>query len=198
MKAPDAIFPHSQVFEIPLLRGDRQGQFVDLPVRAWGSVSRQRAFNGTWHFYIDDEKMTALWKHPETLVQTRALNVVEPNFSISEQMPFPEAIHRIYKKRWLARYWQEHSIDIFVDLNVADHYQDLNLLGVPDGWLSYATASNDLRLETLEKHAELARKHAGVDIINLLVYGGHDKTAEVCAKNNWVHVRDAKNESRKV
>lgn len=198
MSAPDALFPHTEQYEVPLLRGDKQGEYVDLPVRAWGSVSRQRAFNGTWHFYVDDSKFTAIWKHPETLIQTRALNVIEVNYSMSEQMPFPEALHRIYKKRWLSRYWQQNGIDIFVDLNVADRYKRLNLEGVPLGWVSYATVANDLRLGKLEEHAELARNHAGTEHIRLLVYGGDKAIAEMCEKNNWVHVRDAKNESRKV
>lgn len=193
MKAPDAVFPHTEKYEIPLLRGDKQGKFADLPVRGWGSVSRQRAFNGTWHFYVDDRKFTAVWKHPETLTQTRALNVVEVNYSLPNQMPFPEALHRLYKKRWLSRFWQDFGIDIFVDLNVDRHYWDLNLEGVPEGWSSYATVSNDLRLSILEEQAALAEARAGGPI-TLLVYGGVAETAKICEKNNWIHVRQVRNE----
>ncbi|MHC4120280.1 MAG: DUF4417 domain-containing protein [Planctomycetota bacterium] len=195
-ESPDAIFPHTADLEIPLLLENRQADFIDLPVRGWGTVSRRSRFQGTWHFYIDDYKFRALWNKPEALLKTKAINVVECNFSTDLQMPYPVVLYRIYQKRWLARYWQEKGKGVFVDLSVPDNWAELNLEGVPRGWQAYATAANDDRLSTLQGHADIALEHAMGRDIRLLVYGGADKTAEMCADNGWVHVRDARNEAR--
>jgi len=189
------IFPHTDLYEIPQLDITKQGDFINLPVAGWGSVSRRTRFRGTWHFYIDDAKFTALWKHPETLLKTKSIYAVEPNFSTHEQMQFPVVLYRLYQKRWLSRYWQEHDVGIFVDLNVADCYQQLNLLGVPSGWQSYATHAVDSRLDLLEKHVEMAQSHAK-DKIKMLVYGGGKKTARYCEEHDFAHIRDARNEAR--
>ena len=158
--APDAIFPHTAELEIPILLENRQANFVDLPVRGWGSVARRSRFRGTWHFYVDDTKFNALWKRPEDILKTRCVNCCEANFSTDVQMPWPVALYRIYQKRWMARYWQENGIDVFVDLSVAAPYEHLNLEGVPSGWQSYCTAANDSCLDILESHAERALNHA--------------------------------------
>lgn len=194
--APDALFPHTSDLEIPILLEDYQANFVDLPVRGWGSVSRTSQFRGTWHFYTDDSKFSALWKHPEAMQKTKAVNAVEPNFTTDWQMPYPVVLYRIYQKRWLARYWQTFGLGIFVDLNVPSTLQQFNLNGVPYGWLAYATAASDKRLNVLEEHAEAARTRAMTDNYRLLVYGGGPDTAKLCEKNNWVHVKDARNEVR--
>lgn len=190
------VFPHTDLYEIPQLDIGKQGDFVNLPVAGWGSVSRRTRFRGTWHFYIDDKKFSALWKHPDTLLKTKSTYAVEPNFSTHEQMQFPVALYRIYQKRWMARYWQEHDVGIFVDLNVADQYQHLNMHGVPRGWKSYATHAVDNRIKVLEKQVEFARFQCQTGKIRMLVYGGGKKVAEYCKENDFVHVRDARNEAR--
>lgn len=191
----DLVFPHTTCFELPLLDIEKQGKFVDLPVAGWGSVSRRSRFRGTWHFYIDDSKFSALWKHPDTILKSKAVFAVEPNFSTHEQMQFPVALYRIYQKRWLARYWQECGMGIFVDLYVADQYKELNLEGVPKGWMSYATHTANARLESLKRQADVASDRAGGDI-RFLVYGGTDPVAKYCEDNGFTHVRYARNEAR--
>lgn len=192
----DIVFPHTAQYEIPLLDIGRQGKFFELPVAGWGHVSRKSRFKGTWHFYVDDSKFSALWKHPEAVLKTRAVCAVEPNFSTHEQMQFPVALHRIYQKRWVARWWQEQEMPVFVDLYVAQQYEALNLHGVPRGWRSYATRGNDDRLAQVARHLTQAQEHSDGLPLNFLVYGGADKTAKFCEQNDLVHVRDARNEAR--
>lgn len=190
------IYPHTEQYELPMLDIRRQAKVVDLPVAGWGSVSRKHRFRGTWHFYVDDCKFTALWKHPESILATKAVFAVEPNFSTHQQMPFPLALYGLYQKRWLARHWQEAGMGIWVDLNVAEQYTELNLHGVPAGWQAYATNADDCRISTLMQHASLAKRHAAGNPIRMLVYGGGAGVAKVCEEHDWVHVRDARNEAR--
>lgn len=192
----DFVFPHTVKYEMPILDIKHQGDFVNLPVAGWGSVSRRTRFKGTWHFYIDDSKFSALWKHADSIFKTKALYAVEPNFSTHQQMQFPVALYRIYQKRWLARYWQLNGIGIFVDLFVAEQYEQLNLHGVPEGWQAYATNANDSRLDTLRRQYDLAEEQAAGLPVKMLVYGGSKKTSELCEKLELVHIRDARNEAR--
>jgi hypothetical protein len=197
LRIPDCVFPHTAGLEIPLLDITKQAQFVDLPVRGWGQVSRRTRFRGTWHFYVADSKFTALWKRPDTVLNTKAINAVEPNFSTDVQMQYPTVLYRTYQKRWLARYWQYHDLGIWVDLNVAptDKYNQLNLEGVPRGWKSYATRARDDNLELLEYQASLAEAHSGGGY-QMMVYSGGPAVAHMCEIKGWVHVRDAGNKVR--
>lgn len=193
---PDALFPTDNGYDIPTLNQALQGDFVDAPVRGWGSVPRTTKMRGTWHFYLDDYKFSAVWKSPDRVLKTAAVSVIEPNFTTDDQMPLAVCLYRIYQKRWLARYWQEHGLRVFVDLNVAEKCDGLNLLGVPAGWRAYATSAADYCLPALERQADLAYRHAGRDIL-LLVYGGGPKIRELCKDRLWVNIPDARNASRK-
>ena len=80
-RVPDALFSSNNQFGIPTLLKDLQGTFVDLPVRGWGAVARPHTMRGTWHFFVDDYKFNALWKHPEAVLKTKAYNCVEANYT---------------------------------------------------------------------------------------------------------------------
>lgn len=189
---PDALFPtDGNIYGIPSLRSDYQAEFTEAPVRGWGNVARKDRMRGTWHFYVDDEKFNAVWKKPDTLLKTAAAGTVEVNFSTDDQMPLAIVLYRIYQKRWLARYWQEYGLRIWVDLNVAHQVQDYNLIGVPKGWMSYATYGQDTRLDDLEDHYTRAYALAG-QRPRFLVYGGSNGTAEWCAEHDAVHIPDTR------
>ena len=194
-RVPDALFPCESVFDIPQLKPELQAEFVDLPVSGWGSTSRKDRMRGTWHFYVDDEKFNRLWKHPETLLKTKAIGAVEVNFSTNDQMPFAVGIYRIFQKRWLSRYWQSYGMPLWVDLNVSSKFEEYNLIGVPRKWRPYATHAVDSRIDTLMHHADLADLHSKGSF-DMLVYGGSKGVAKVCEDNGWVHIRDARLEAR--
>lgn len=188
-QVPDALFPSEGPFEIPLLRAGQQADFVELPVRGWGNVARKDRMRGTWHFYVDDEKFNAIWKKPDTVLKTRCAAAVEVNFSTDEQMPFAIGVYRIYQKRWLARYWQEYGIPIWVDLNVATKFEDINLHGVPTGWQSFATYGQDSRLDELDRHYAIAREVCNGQP-RFLVYGGGSGVTNWCTQHDAVHIMD--------
>lgn len=196
IEVPDAIFPTDNDFGIPLLDANLQATAVVAPVQPWGAGAgaRSRQNRGTWHFYTEDYRFDALWRDPSPVVKSGCTAVVEPNFSVYLEMPRVVALWHVYRKRWLARWWQAHGVRVFVDLNVAEpHYAD-NLLGVPQGWKAWATRGYAERLENTLAEYDLACQHAGTSDILFLVYGGGRAVKELCTRRGWVHMieqRDA-------
>lgn len=191
---PDTIFPTDNAQDIPVLLPDLQADLIDFPFVAWGSIRRTSTNKGSWHFYVDDYRFSALWDKAGMIPDTKCISAVEVNYTITDQMPYPVALYRIYQKRWLARYWQSRGIRIIVDLNVARPFQELNMLGVPEGWTSYATHGYNDRLEDLDLELELAIKRAGTKNITFLVYGGGYKVKTYCMKNKYItHVDEQRN-----
>ena len=54
--APDCLFPSSNELGIPDRLLSMQADYVDLPVKPWGSIARTRTHRGTYHFYVDDSR----------------------------------------------------------------------------------------------------------------------------------------------
>lgn len=191
---PDTIFPSDNPQGIPVLDPGMICNLVDMPFQAWGSIGRTSKMKGTWHFFTEDYRFTALWKNPQAIVKTKCVSVVEPNFSITDQMPYPVALYRVYQKRWLARYWQSRGIRVIADLNVSVRYLAVNMLGIPDGWTSYATRGYNDRIDDLKKEYKAAIKKAGTDRIYFLVYGGGAAVKQFCFDNpRVVHIDDHRN-----
>ena len=84
---PDAIWPTDNDLGIPNLLLELCADALDIPVRGWGSVRRGALMPGTWHLYVDDYRFTALWKDPSKVIATKAVNCVEPNFTVHDQLP---------------------------------------------------------------------------------------------------------------
>ena len=179
-EVPDAVWATDNDFDVPLLAEGLQADSVILPFVAWGAQTRKKRMPGTYHFYVEDYRFDYLWKNPAGLVNTFCQNCVEPNFSIYDQMPLPVALWATYRKRWIARWWQSKGIKIFVDLNVAEKYAKLNLLGVPKGWKAYCTRGYQARLDATEREYALACEHAYSKDILFVVYGGGRLVSEWC------------------
>ena len=191
---PDTLFPSDNNQGIPVLDTAQECKLVDMPLTAWGSVSRASKMLGTWHFYTDDYRFSALWGKPDDVVNTGCVSAVEVNYSITSQMPYPVALYRIYQKRWLSRYWQSQGIRIIADLNVARPFRELNMLGIPAGWKSYATHGYNERLEQLEEEYKAAVKRAGTNSIYFLVYGGGQLVKDYCNTNPRItHIDEYRN-----
>lgn len=186
---PDSLWPTDNEWGIPLLDIERQADAFDLPIETWGAKGRNRKA-GTYHFYTEDARFATIWQKPDMLIVAGCVNAVEPNFSVYDQVPRAVALWATFRKRWLARYWQSRGVRIFVDLNVARPYDDLNLLGVPRGWRSYATRGYESRLFMTDEELAIARAHAGTDSVLFLVYGGSAKVREWCNANGAVWVAE--------
>jgi hypothetical protein len=173
-----------------------QASYCDLPFVAWGTVSRKSRMPGTWHFYVDDYRYEALWKNPNRLLETGCINIVEPNFSVYQQTPPAVSNFQIYRKRWLARYWQSRGIRVFVDLNVSKRFYEDNLTGVPDGWSAFVTRGYQDRIYALKDEYGLARAISGKQEPLFIVYGGGKDAQIYCQDHNLIWIPDQEEVSK--
>lgn len=185
---PDCLFESNNEFDIPTLRADLQATQVLNPVAPWGYSARDARNIGTYHFYVDDYRFTGLWDDPNRLVKAGVPVIIEPNLSLYDNTPRGYALFLIFKKRWIARYWQSFGIRVFVDLNVSHKFTEENLLGVPKGWNAYATRGYSDRLQLLEEEFNLAKKHSGRDDPYFVVYGGGEKVRQWVRDNNLTYL----------
>ena len=187
---PDTLFPSDNDAEIPTLRMDMQAREVSLPFLCWGEQKRTTNLLGlgTMHFYTDDYRYTALYDHPEQILRANPRNIVEPNYSLFNDMPVAFALQRIYKKRWIARAMQDRGIRIFVDLNSAQKFYKLNMLGVPMGWSSFATRGYSDRLKNLEFEYYIACNWAQGNELLFVIYGGGNECKRFAQQHGCVYV----------
>lgn len=186
---PDAVFPTDNDWGVPVLDAKLQADMLVAPVLAYGQKqSRKSRMTGTWHFYTEDYRFDALWTDPSNVVNSGCVAVVEPNFSTSPVMPKAVALWGIYRKRWLARYWQSFGIKVFVDVNVAEPLLDIALMGVPQGWKAYATRSNAGDIEKTLAKWRVACERAGTENILFVVYGGGEAAREQAKQRGWLYV----------
>jgi len=186
----EIVFHSGNQAGVPTLDLSMQAESIVEPLLIWGSIARSKEMLGTYAFYCDDYKFTALWNEPDKLVKTGCAVAVEPNFSIGERMPPAVALYHIFQKRWLARYWQTQGVRIFIDLNVDPYYSKLNLLGVPRGWKAYCTRVHKGYHEQIEKDYALCREHAQQEPL-FIVYGGDNGfSRHICERYGWVWIPD--------
>lgn len=193
----DSIWPTDNAWSVPSLLPELAADQVPAPITTWGTIGARRSMPGTWHFYTADSKFEPLWRRPHRVLYSRPSAIVEPNFSTTDQMPFAVAMWHIYRKRWLARYWQAQGLRVFVDLNVdaslnAPHDavggNRPNLLGVPTGWPAYASRAHANRPDALEVEYEVARVHSGREHPLFLVVGGGRAVKALAEEHGWVWV----------
>lgn len=197
---PDCLFPTDNEYGIPVLRMDRMANALDLPIVMWGQRRRTDFMFGTWGFYVDDYRFQALWKDPTPIVNSRAVNAIECNFTVHNHLPRALALYETYRKRWLARFWQDFGgTRIFVDMNVPPEHEEVNLLGVPRGWLAYATRGT-INVAAIQRRHELALDWAGAENkanVVFVVYGGGKDAKAYCLEHGVIWVPEHNDVQRK-
>lgn len=189
MMNEDRLFNSDNAFDIPcLLASGCPQNGILLPVSAWGADRRDKKGVETYHFYIDDYRFEALWKDPSKLLASCCKMVVEPNLSLFDTTPIAYGLHQIYKKRWIARWWQENGLKVYADLNVARKFQEFNVMGIPEGYNAFATRGYSERVEYLLEEISIAKRISGMDVPNMLVYGGGKAIKELCNKNGLIYI----------
>lgn len=192
----DCIYDSSNELEIPNLRIDRQAGKLELPFAPYGADSRLRKDVTTYHFYVDDYRFEAIWKDPSKIINSNIKSIVEPNLSLFDTTPIAYGLHQIYKKRWISRYFQECGILVYADLNVSSKFKECNKLGIPSGYNAFFTRGYSDREEYLKQEIEVAKEISGLDIPNLIVYGGGSNIRKICIDNSLVYVEQFMNNKK--
>ena len=188
---PDALWASDNDWGVPLLDLNMQAQSFDQPWAIWGSVARTTRMAGTWLFYTTDDRYEALWRDPSPILNTQCVAAVEPNFSAYSNMPPVVALWQIYRKRWIARWWQNMGVRVWVDLNVAKEHYALNMLGIPQGWRAFATRGYTERLDGTHEEYAQAQRIAGEGVTPLfLVYGGGKAVKAECQRMGWLWLQE--------
>ena len=192
----DYVYPSNNEFDIPTLLMDNMPVHLELPLNPWGAEARYKKGITTYHFYVDDYRFEQLFRDPIKLLESGCRAIVEPNCSIHDQTPMAYAIWQTYRKRYLCRYLQECGLQIWVDLNVSPHFEEVNALGVPQGYNAFCTRGVSGWLPTTERHWQMAQRISGLEKPNMFVYGGGDDVAEWCKQHDVVHVKEFINRGR--
>ena len=192
----DYIYPSNNEFDIPTLLTDNMPVHLELPITPWGAEARYKKMMSTYHFYVDDYRFEQLFKDPISLLASGCKAIVEPNCSIHDQTPMAHAIWQTYRKRYLCRYLQECGMQIWVDLNVSPHFEEINALGVPEGYNAFCTRGVTGWLNTTERHWEMAKRISGLEKPNMFVYGGGEEIEEWCKAHDLVYVNEFMNRNR--
>jgi len=194
----DYIYPSNNEFDIPTLLDTNQPVHLEMPFAPWGAESRYKKGISTYHFYVDDYRFEQLYKNPILLLQSGCKAVVEPNNSIHDQTPMAYAIYQTFRKRYLTRYLQECGIQVWVDLNVSPHFEEINALGVPEGYNAFCTRGVTGWIPTTERHWAMAKRISGLEKPNMFVYGGGKDVEEWCRERDIVYIKEYMNKARKI
>lgn len=192
----DYIYPSNNEFDIPTLLMDNMPVHLEMPLAPWGAEARYKKGITTYHFYVDDYRFEQLFKDPVKLLESGCKAIVEPNCSIHDQTPTAHAIFQIYRKRYLARYFQECGRQVWVDLNVSPRFEEINALGVPEGYNAFFTRGVSGWLPTTERHWEMAKRISGLEKPNMCVYGGGKDVEEWCREHDVVYIGEYMNRNR--
>lgn len=188
-QAEDRIYPSDNELEIPNLLLELQPRNgLLLPFAGWGVTPRTKRGISTYHFYVDDYRFTNIWQRPERLVQSGCQEAIEPNFSLFQTTPIAYGLQLLYKKRWIARWLQECGVRVWVDLNVAPKFRELNKLGVPKGYNAFATRGHEGELCHLEAEWKIAKEISGVETPNMIIYGGGEECKSYCRQRCIIYV----------
>ena len=192
----DYVYPSNNEFDIPTLLMDNMPVHLELPINPWGAEARYKKGMNTYHFYVDDYRFEQLFKDPIKLLESGCKAIVEPNCSIHDQTPMAHAIWQTYRKRYLCRYLQECGMQIWVDLNVSPHFEEINALGVPEGYNAFCTRGVSGWLNTTERHWEMAKRISGLEKPNMFVYGGGQEIEDWCKAHDLVYVNEFINRAK--
>lgn len=193
MQAPemldDIVFASDNEYEIPCLLPETQATELLNPVMPYGAESRTKAGVGTYHFYVEDYRFESVWQKPGNVLNSGCVAITEPNISLFNTTPKAWAIFQTFRKRWIARFYQQFGVKVFVDLNVNQKFYELNMLGVPKGWKAFSTRAYADRIDALEAEIEIAKKWSGNKPL-MFVVGGGEKAQKICQKEKVIYVEN--------
>lgn len=185
----DRLYPSDNWFDVPTLDISMQAGRLEVPFVPFGTAFKMQGAK-TMHYYVEDYRFAGLWENPAKGVNETVKQAVEPNYSLFDTTPVARGLERIYRKRWIARWWQDCGIRIYVDLNVSAKFYEYNLLGIPLGWNAFATRGYRGKLNALHEEHAIAQRVSGCDKPNMIVYGGGKEIHEYCMAHSLLYVTD--------
>ena len=193
----DILYKTEPEFDVPVLDAHAQAFHIPDPLIPWGYISRKSEHTGTYHFYTDDYRFSALLSKPSQLVNTRCRAIVEVNLSIPPELPRALVISSIYYKRRFSVICQHSGIAIVADINVHPSHLEFAFLGIPRNWTAYATRATGEHLDWIDLQYAAAVDWSRGDapsptgLPSLLVYGGGAKARDYCADHpTWIWIDD--------
>lgn len=185
---PTLRYKSSNEYEVPdLLLEHAATSGITDPFVPWGTQKRGSSA-GSIHFYVDDYRFQTIWDNPAQVISSGCVAIVEPNLSTDNYMPMAYGAFLVFKKRWFARFMQEQGINVYVDAHVADKFREINFLGVPAGWTSFATRGYADDISGLLKDIQSAKDFTGGSI-NMIVYGGGKGVEKVAIEEGCTYLK---------
>ena len=107
-------YPGTKKYGIPLVKPG-----YDVPVTKWVMADHAMSQKSDvsqmgLHFYTDDYNFHRYWYEPDKYLPVAQSYkvVIAPDFSVYTDFPFAMNLYNTYRNAWLARYWQEHDVNV--------------------------------------------------------------------------------------
>ena len=109
------IFPGVGKYGIPAIKPEtdiRIDKLEWIPVN-YALTAKDKATKGV-HFYKDDYQFERMWRNPDRYIPILQEfgAVLSPDFSMYRDHPMAVQIWNMYRRHWLAAYWQMHCIKV--------------------------------------------------------------------------------------
>ena len=86
------------------------------------------------HFFLHDYQFERVWKYPDRYTEclSKFKYLLAPDFSPYADLPPAIKIFNIYRKQWVARYWQENGLDVIPTFTMGCEKDfDFCITGIP-------------------------------------------------------------------
>lgn len=117
------VFPGVGKYGIPAIEPEtdiRIDKLEWIPFN-YALTAKDRSAKGV-HFYLDDYQFARVWNNPDryvSLLQDFGA-VLSPDFSMYRDHPLAVQIWNMYKRHWVAAYWQFMGVRVIPSLSWAD------------------------------------------------------------------------------
>ena len=161
-------------------------------------LTRAKAYGGILGFFVDDYRFSCAWDYPARMLSSlQGLGlaaVCEPDFSIWADDPPAIQLFAVYRARWVARYWQEHGLDVIPCLNWSDEWSyEWAWAGLPSEIPVAAIECRSCGANREEFNEGLAAACESNQIGNLIIYGTGQEWVKIPSLVNPIWIEPATN-----
>lgn len=112
-----ALFPGAGKFHMPIIKPETDIRIDKLEWIPFDKIQKTKPGDRTGqgiHFYCVDRAFEAVWRTPDRYIPLLQQfgAVCSPDFSMYRDHPEAVQIWSMYKRHWLAAYWQMHCIKV--------------------------------------------------------------------------------------